>query len=227
MATWKKVMGNGDWPLYTDKEEKSPQFGRFCIRPLQRGIGAIVGKLLAASFAENLAGAAVSALRFRFHREPGVNTSRESIVFRQICDSLEKLRLVSAGRFPLTGAVKKRGPCIVLPSDLTFSTPVQITSSSPALASLEAGETLELNFVVQWGRGKVTSEHSSERALPQGWVSLSRSHSPVRHIKIDIAQVEVGANQGDEQLIVEVTTDGSLSPEDAIRRAGTQVKLHH
>lgn len=219
-------MGNGDWPLYADKEGQSSQFCRFCIQPLQKGAGAVLGRSLFTSFTENLAGAAVSALRFRLQRDPGVNASREGIVLGQVIDALEKLRLVSAGRFPLTGTVKKRGPCVVVPAEITFSNPAQIVSAAPLLASLEAGETLEINFIVQWGKGKVSSEQASE-GLPQGWVRLSRNHSPARCISIDVAPIEVGTHKGDEQLIIEVTTDGSISPEDAIRRAGQQIKLPH
>jgi DNA-directed RNA polymerase subunit alpha len=227
MTTWKKVTGNGDWLLFVDKVENSPQFGRFCIQPLQEGTASIVGKSLVTSFTENLSGAAVSALNLRFYREPGVNASRESVVLKQLTDSLEKLRLVSAGCFPLTGKTKKRGPCFVLSSDVTFNAPVRIVSSTPSLALLEPGETLELHFLVQWGKGKMTAEQAVEPKLPQGWKSLSRNHSPVRDVRFDVALIDVGGSSGNEQLIVEVTTDGSLSPEDAIRRAGQLVRFPH
>jgi DNA-directed RNA polymerase subunit alpha len=227
MGIWKKVVGNGDWPLFVDKEEQSAQFGRFCIQPLQKGYGAVIGRSLRISLMESLPGAAVSALRFRLQRDPGANASRESTVLRQVIEHLEKLRLVSAGRFPLTGTLKKRGPCAVLPSDLTFSIPAQIVFSAPTLTLLETAETLELSFLVQWGKGKATSEKASVPELPQGWLRMNRNHSPARKIDMDVVPIEVGAHQGNEQLIIEITTDGSISPEDAIRRAGQQVKLPH
>jgi DNA-directed RNA polymerase subunit alpha len=90
---------------------------------------------------------------------------------------------------------------------------------------LRHDEILELDFLLSWGKGEVLAEKGRDPGLPRGWIPLSRSHSPVRRIDLNTVPIEEGPHHGSEQLIAEITTDGSVSPEDALRRAGARVTL--
>lgn len=226
MTSWKKVMGNSaNWPLYFDREGFTPRFGRFCIQPLDRGAGAALADSLRRALAESLPGAAASALRFRLIREHGTEPARESALLAQLTRWLQELRVTSAAQFPLTASIRKRGPFWLSASELSFSAPVQIISSDTASIELRSGEALELDFMLNWGKGEIPAEKAIDEGLPRGWLALSRSHSPVRKMRLNTATIEVGQHRGSEQLIAEITTDGSIAPEDALRRAGHHVML--
>ena len=219
-------MGNtAKWPLYVDKEGCTSQFSRFCIQPLDRDASNALADSLRRALVESLPGAAVSGLRFRLVREQGADPQRESALLLHLMKWLQELRIMSPAQFPLTGAIRKCGPFWLTESELIFSAPVRITSAATAPIELRNGETLELDFMLRWRKGEISADKVREEGLPKGWIPLSSSHSPVRSMRFNTVTIEVGPHLGREQLIAEITTDGSISPEDAFRRAGSHVVL--
>lgn len=216
-------MGSGTWPLYSEKENQTSDFGRFCIQPLSKDSAHYLAGSLRKALCESLPGAAVAGMRFKLIRENASDPVREAAVLNQAKSWLKELRIISAGCFPLKGGVRLRGPGLVKPSDVRFSTSVQVVSTPSASMELSAGEILELDFVFLWGKGE-TSANAGDSALPKGWISLERSYSPVRRCNLQSFEIEIGPDRGRNQLLAEITTDGTISPEDAIRRAGNLVK---
>ena len=225
MTTWKKVMGGGTWPIYFERDGLTAEFGRFCIQPLQKSISAHVANHFRKALIDALVGPAVIGMHFRLHREQGSHPVREKELLSQARGWLKNLRIVTPGRFPLTGRVKKTGPGRVLTENLYFDAPVQIVTSSSRMIELMPGETLELNFIFQWGKGDISANQGIDVDLPRGWIALDRSHSPVRRCDLNSTSIEIGPHRGFDQLILEITTDGTISPEDALRRAGNHVRL--
>jgi len=219
-------MGSGtNWPLYVDKEDFTPQFGRFCIQPLERGVGSVLADSLRRALLESLPGAAVSAMRFRLFRDHGADSVRESALLTQLTKWLQEVRVTSAAQFPLAASVRKRGPFWISGSELKFIAPARVISTDTTPVELRSGETLELDLLFNWGKGEVPAEKVRDESLPRGWVPLSRSHSPVRKVRLTTASIEIGQHRGHEQVIAEIMTDGSISPEDALRRASSHAIL--
>ena len=155
-----------------------------------------------------------------------MDPARESALLAQLSKWLRELRVTSAARFPLMATVRKCGPSCLSSSEIKFSAPSRIISSDASPIEIRKGETLEIDFLLSWGKGKVPAEKARlSEDHPRGWVALDRSHSPVRRMRLDTVVIEVGQFSGCEQVIAEITTDGSISPEDALRRAGNYIKL--
>lgn len=127
---------------------------------------------------------------------------------------LQELRMLSAGCFPLNGHLRISGPGIIRATDLRFGVAVQILPANFLLIQLQPGELLELDILVEWGKGEYLVSETVNQKIPRGWIPLNRNHSPIRKIRTEM----VG-----NLAIAEITTDGSITPEDAIRQASFKI----
>ena len=220
MTTWSKVMGGGDWPIWFERESLTSRFGRFCIQPLHRGFGKTLIEPLRRALFDTLPGAAVSGARICLKSAILHAPARQSLIISQITTALSEFRLTSAAKFPLLGKARLSSPRSLQIDDFQFGVPVHILTVPRTLPKLQAAETLELDFLIHWGRGTMPDNIE----LPRGWIRLPRKYSPVLQISLHNHLIEFGPLAGGEQLIIEITTDGSLAPEDALRRATQHVK---
>ena len=224
MSAWCKVMGGGDWPIYFERGNLTSRFGRFCIQPLHRGFAKTLIAPMQKALLETLPGPAVSGARVCLKSAIHNESARESLISSQLVTALSELRLTSAACFPLLGKARLSRPRALHIDDLQFSAPVQILAPPRTLPQLQAAESLELDFLVHWGRGSIPMNAASDIELPRGWLRLARRHSPVVQANLHCSLIEFGPLAGGEQLILEITTDGSLAPGDALRRASQHVK---
>ena len=208
MATWRKVVGcNGTWPLYLDRDDFNTKFGRFSIQAMSKDEQEWerMISLLLKALKECLPGAAVSAYRVRLHAYGVEDSNRVKSITEELRTKLQDLRLITAGCFPLNGSLRISGPGLVRGSDLDFGIPVQILHEDFFLTQLLPGEILDLEIKVEWGKGEVRASDLVVQNLPRGWSSLDRNHSPVRKMKTN-------------RVYFEIATDGSITPDDAVRR---------
>lgn len=202
-------------------EADQGQYGRFSIEPLARGQGTTVGNALRRVLLSNLEGTAVTAVRIggvnhEFATVPGV---REDVL-----DILLNVReLVVHAHTPQAqiGRLKVVGPATVTAADIDFGPEVVVINPNHYIASLSEGATLEMELKVEWGTGYRAIDRSHDETTALDFLQLDAVFMPVRRVNYSVEDARVGEPTAIDRLILEVWTNGSISPEDALSQAAS------
>ncbi len=205
-----------------ESEAEARNYGKFVISPLERGYGITLGNALRRVLLSSLEGAAITSMRIsdvqhEFSEIPGV---REDVV--QVMLQLKKLRLklydVDMARLHLS----VRGEGVVTAADII--TPPEVEIMNPDLYLLtvdDSNANLEIEMTVEQGRGYSPANDRSGR-LPIGELPVDAIYNPVRRVNWDVGYARVGQSTNYDRLIIEIWTDGTISPEEAL---STSAKL--
>lgn len=204
------------WRVEVDEESRTPTFGRFSVRPLEKGFGHTLGNALRRVLLSAIPGAAVTAVRIEgvpheFSVIPGVIEDVAEIVL-----NLKSLRFRIKGsgvrqvHLSATGNGKVKASQLALPDDVEIMNPDQV------IATIEQPDaSLEMDLTVRTGRGFVPAEeHSVEKEI--GVIPIDALFSPVRRVSYRVEPTRVRQRTDYDKLIIEVQTDGIVDPEDAI-----------
>jgi len=205
---------------------ESRNYGKFVISPLERGYGTTLGNALRRTLLSALAGAAVTSLRIsdvqhEFSSIPGV---REDVI--QIMLQLKQLRLklydVENARLHL----EVQGEGVVTAADIITPPEVDIINPDLYLFTMEKGTgLLEMEFSVERGRGYSPADERIER-LPIGELPVDAVFSPVRRVNWTVISARVGQSTNYDSLALEIWTDGTVSPEDALSTSAVVLIEH-
>ena len=193
---------------------------RFSCEPLQEGYGTTLGNSLRRVLLSSLPGAAITAARIRgvqheFSTIPGVT---EDVV--QIVLNLKKVRLRSFAGEALTLTLEKEGPGVVTAADIQTTSDVEIVSTDAVIATLEAGSSLWMELTVETGKGFHGADH--REGLPIGVIPIDALYSPVKQVNFAIENTRVGQVTNYDRLVLEVWTDGTTTPDEAVAQ-GAQI----
>ena len=205
---------------------ESRNYGKFEISPLERGYGVTIGNALRRVLISALDGAAVTSIRIsdvqhEFTSIPGV---REDVI--QVMLQLKQLRLklieVDGARLHL----EVHGEGVVTAADIIAPPEVEIINPDLYLFSMDNGTGgLEMELSVERGRGYSPANERSDR-LPIGELPMDAVFSPVRRVNWDVGYARVGQSTNYDKLILEIWTDGTIAPEEAIS-ASSMVLIDH
>lgn len=194
--------------------------GSFSIEPLQRGFGVTLGNSLRRVLLSSLPGAAVTAFTVdgashEFSSLPGVT---EDLV--QITLNLKQLRFKVFSDEPQVIEINKKGKGAVTARDIKTTSEVEVVNSKQKIATLDnAKASLKMSLKVEPGRGYLPVEDQPQEGLEIGMIAIDALFSPVRRVRYKVGQTRVGETSGLDKLDIEVTTDGSITPTDAIQQA--------
>src|ERR671931_294881 len=195
----------------TEGDERS---ARFVVEPLPAGYGTTLGNSLRRVLLSSLSGAAITSVRIRgvaheFSTIPGLN---EDVV--QLVLNLKRVRLKSFATEPVTLTLEKEGPGEVTAGDIVTTSDVEIVNPSERIATLEPEASLWMEITVETGKGF----HPAERreGLPIGVIPIDALFSPVRKVNFSVESTRVGQVTNYDRLILEVWTDGTMTPDDAV-----------
>lgn len=220
-----------------DHTVSDPKYGKFIAYPFERGFGTTVGNTLRRVLLSSIQGYAVTAVQFTTFaptegREPHTVTSEyESIpgVREDIADiiaALKKLEIsMPEDSEGTTLTISCQGPGIVTGKDLERDT---VTILNPDLELFTMMDDCDLEMVVEinLGRGYVPSELNEKYSEEPGVIAIDAFFSPVKRVKYSIEPTRVGQRNDYDKLILEVTTDGTISPENALAQAAKIIKEH-
>ena len=205
---------------------ESRNYGKFVISPLERGYGITVGNALRRVLLSALDGVAITSVRItdvqhEFSNIPGV---KEDVL--QLMLQLKQLRLklhdVDTARMHL----EVKGEGVVTAADILTPPEVEIINPDLYLFSMDKGASmLEIEFVAERGRGYSPAEERSDR-MPIGELPVDAIFSPVRRVNWQVGYARVGQSTNYDKLTVEVWTDGSINPEEALSRSA-MVLIEH
>lgn len=198
-----------------DKDSLSETYGRFVVRPLERGYGVTLGNSLRRILLSSMMGSAVSAVKIE-----GVLHEFSTIpdVLEDVTDIVLNLKLIRFKQFDgeqVTLRISKKGPGVVTAADIQVNDRIIVLNPEQVIATLGKDANFEAELLVKFGRGHVEAElHKNE--LPIGFIAVDSLHSPIRRVNYAVANARVGQRTDYDSLELEVWTDGSLKPEEAV-----------
>lgn len=204
----------------------SDAYARFEIEPLERGYGATLGNALRRVLLSSLPGAAVTAvqidgIRHEFTDIPGVKEDVTEFIL-----NLKKIRLRSFSEEPVHLAIDAHGEGVVLAGDIRASDQIEVVNPEQHLATLDqASARLAAEIVVERGIGYRDVSDLREEA-PIGRIPVDGIFSPIERVNFTIEHTRVGQMTNYDRLILEVWTDGTISPNDSLTQAAAILTQH-
>src|ERR671937_2465216 len=201
-------------------EEVDDNRGVFVIEPLDRGFGYTFGNSLRRVLLSSLEGAAVTSVKIEgvaheFTTLPGVREDVTDIIL-----NLKQLVCILHGESPeVEVRLTKRGEGVVTAADIEAPADLEILNSDLEIANLSSKGRLEITLTIGRGRGYVPAEGNRGQAHTIGVIPIDSMFSPIRRVAYDVESARVGQRTDYDKLILDVTTNGSLSPKDAIAQA--------
>lgn len=213
-------------PRIEAAEGGEDNYGRFVIEPLERGYGITLGNSLRRILLSSLPGAAVTAIRIdgvlhEFSTIPGVVEDTTDIVLN-IKDLLLKMHVDE----PVTLRLEAEGEGPVTAADIEHSADVEILNPDLHIATLDKGGRLSMEMTVEKGRGWVPAERNKKEDQPIGVIAVDSIFSPVKKVNYEVRDTRVGQVTDYDQLILEVWTDGSIRPDEAVSVAA-KILIEH
>jgi DNA-directed RNA polymerase subunit alpha len=212
--------------LEVDGETHNRFYGKFSCEPLERGFGITLGNALRRVLLSSLRGSAITAVRIQdvFHEFSAIPGVIEDVT--EILLNLKQVRLKMAGDGMKILRLEGRGQTELKAGNIQTDGTVEILNPEHHIASLSADGALSLEMTARTGKGFVPAEANKEEDQRIGFIPLDASFSPIRKVNYVVTQARVGQRTDYDKLTLEVWTDGSLSPENAVAFAAKILKEH-
>ena len=212
--------------LELEKDSASSTYGKFIAEPFERGFGTTLGSALRRVLLSSLPGAAVTSVKIEgvyheFSTIPGVTEDVTILIL-----NIKGLRLRLYSEKAKAIRLKKKGPGEVKASDLSVDSEVTILHPDLHIATLDKEGILDLELIVKPGRGYVPAERNKEEGLPIGVIPVDSVFSPIKRVNFSVESARVGRITDYDKLILEVWTDDSISPQEAVTAAGSILRDH-
>jgi DNA-directed RNA polymerase subunit alpha len=206
------------------EETITPTRSKFAIEPLQPGFGYTLGNALRRTLLSSIPGAAISSVRIdgvlhEFSTIPKVTEDVTDIIL-----NLKQLVIRSEVDEPVSAYLKAKGPADVTAGDIQPPAGVEILNPELHVATLARGANLELELVVQRGVGYVAAERNKNPRDPIGVIPVDSIFSPVRRVTYSVENTRVEQMTDRDRLILDVETNGSLTPRKALASAGATLE---
>jgi DNA-directed RNA polymerase subunit alpha len=208
-------------PKKLDKEELSDKFGRFISEPFERGYAIAIGNAIRRILLSSIPGAAITSVRIEgvqheFATLPGVIEDVSEIVL-----NLKQLNLVLEGETsPKKIYLEVEGEREVTAADIKKDSDIKILNPDLHIATLTSREAkLSMEMEVDVGRGYVTSDKNKRADMPIGTLPTDSIFTPVTNVKLEVENTRVGQITDYDKLVLEITTDGRITPELALTQS--------
>jgi DNA-directed RNA polymerase subunit alpha len=217
------MLGEKPWVRY---QEETKSNGKFIVEPLERGYGATLGNALRRVLLSSLKGAAISAVKIEgiSHEFSTVSGVVEDVL--QLILNLKEIVLRSYSEVPKVVTLKAKGKGEVKAGDLEHDAEIEVVNPDKIIATLEGNGKLELEAIVERGKGYVPSERNKKTTLPVGYIPIDSIFTPVLKVNITIEEVRVGQEINYDRLVLNVWTNGSIGPEEAMRESARILGRH-
>jgi len=199
----------------------------FEIGPLMPGYGATIANPLRRVLLSSLEGAAITSIKIKGvdHEFGAIEGVQEDVI--EIILNLKKVRLRSFSAEPVTLTLKAKGEGAVTAGDIQTTSDVELITEDQHLFTLtDKKASVEMELTVEKGRGYVSVEARQKEKLPIGVIAIDAIYSPVRSVNFVVDDVRVGQRIDFNKITLEVTTDGTIQPEQALKEASAILKDH-
>ncbi|HIB53810.1 MAG TPA: DNA-directed RNA polymerase subunit alpha [Nitrospirales bacterium] len=209
-----------------ERDTLTPQYGKIVAEPLERGFGTTLGNTLRRVILSSLYGAAVTSVKIEgvLHEFSTIRGVTEDVT--EIILNIKNLRLKLHTETSKTITLKKKGPGEAKGSDITHDGDVEILTPDLHIATLDKDAVIDIEMVIQRGRGYVPSERHQTDGLPIGVIPVDAIFTPTKRVNFHVENARVGQITDYDKLILEIWTDGSVHPEEAVSTAAKILKGH-
>ena len=206
------------------------RYGRFVVEPLERGYGTTLGNSLRRIMLSSLPGTAVSHIKIdgvvhEFSSIPGVKEDVTEIIM-----NIKSLAIKNNSETDevKTAYIEASGECVVTAADIQVDSDIEIMNPDQVIATLSGGSDcrLYIEMTIVNGRGYVSSEKNKREDLPINVIAIDSIFTPVERVNIAIENTRVGQITDYDKLTVEVYTDGTIEPSDAVSLAAKVLSDH-
>jgi len=202
--------------LEYDAETLTDHYGKFVAQPFERGFGTTIGNALRRVLLSSVEGAAVTAVRVEgvlheFSSLTGVVEDMTDIVL-----NLKQIPFKIHSRGSKTLFLEKKGPGVVTAADIQEEADVEILDPNAYIATLSKEGALKMEIRLKVGRGFVAADRNADPDLPLGYIPVDSIHSPVRRVNYHVEGARVGQVTDYDRLVLEVWTNGAVSPQEAL-----------
>ena len=206
--------------------EDDPCYGKFVVEPLERGYGNTLGNSLRRILLSSLPGAAVTSIKIdgilhEFSTIPGVKEDVTEIIL-----NLKKLALAINGEDKKRAIINAVGPKEVTAADIIADGELEIYNPNLHIATLEENASLVMELNISTGRGYVPADQNKDENTPIAVIPIDSIYTPVRKVNYTIENTRVGQITDFERLILEIWTDGSISPIEGVS-IGAKIMEEH
>ncbi|MBL4818180.1 MAG: DNA-directed RNA polymerase subunit alpha [Deltaproteobacteria bacterium] len=202
--------------LVVDRDVSSNQYGKFVLEPLERGYGVTLGNALRRILLSSLQGACVAAVKFEgaqheFMPLPDVKEDGAEIIL-----NLKEINLKLHEGTQKTARISKKGPCEVRAKDIEADASLEILDPEQYICTVAEGGMFKAELIVKTGRGYVPAAQLRDEEQPVGTIPVDALFSPIRKVNYQISNARVGQQTDYDKLSMEIWTNGSVVPEDAL-----------
>lgn len=212
--------------IETERGSLNDVYGRFVAEPFERGFGVTIGHALRRVLLSSLTGAAVTTVKIQgvyheFSTVPGVLEDTTEIIL-----NVKELLLKMHVDRPKQLTLHVTGPAEVLARDIVTDADVEILNPDLHIATLNKDAVLEMTMDVQLGRGYVPAERHAQDIVDPQVIPIDAVFSPIRKVTFQVENTRVGQSTDYDRLILDVYTNGSLHPEEAVSQAARVLQDH-
>jgi len=192
---------------------------KIVFEPLERGYGTTLGNSLRRMLLSSLPGVAVTSVNFDgiTHEFDSIKGVREDVM--DIMLTMKELDLAMDDDESMTFSLNVQGPAIVTAADIECPTGLRVLNPELVLAHLNDDGVLKLEAIVEKGLGYDPAQERAEDDRPVGFLMLDASYSPIRRVATRVENARVSQKTNYDKLVIEIETNGSITPEDAIGEA--------
>jgi len=210
-----------------DESSYTATFGRFTVQPLEKGFGVTIGNSFRRVLLSSLPGTAITAIRVEGiqHEFSTIKGVVEDVA--ELILNLKQVRIKPINKKLTKIVVPLKGPGEFKAADIQkASSEVEILNPDLHLATLNKDANFELELRLGRGKGYVPAEENKTADQPLGMIAIDSIFTPIRNVRYFVEPTRVGGQTDFEKLIIEIETDGSITPEDALTHAGKILRDH-
>ncbi len=210
--------------LEVERETLTPTYGKFSCEPLERGFGTTLGNSLRRVLLSSLQGAAITAVKIEgalheFQTLPDVVEDVTDIVL-----NLKEVMLRMHDPKPKVVRLDKEGEGKVTAGDIAVTDGIEVLNPEHPIATVSHGGKLHMELLVQMGRGYISADRNKMPNMSVGTIPIDALFSPIKKVNYTVTHARVGQQTDYDKLTLEVWTDGSVTPDDAVAFAAKILK---
>lgn len=209
-----------------EREAEARNYGKFVIGPLERGYGVTLGNALRRVLLSSLEGAAVTSMRIVDvqHEFGGIPGVREDVIRVMLNTRQLRMKLYDVDVARLQ--IEVNGPGVVTAADIILPSEVEVVNPELYLFTVDGRDTpLEIEMTVERGRGYSPADERTGQ-LPIGELPVDAIYNPVKRVDWDVSSARVGQSTNYDRLVMEIWTDGTIGPEEALSTSAKVVINH-
>ena len=212
--------------LEFERETLTDRFGRFYAQPFERGFGTTIGNSLRRVLLSSIEGAAITAVKIdgvlhEFSPIPGVVEDATDIIL-----NLKQIPLKIHSDATKTLVVKVDKPGVVRAKDIQLDQDVEVLEPEAHIATVSSGGKLHMELRMKRGRGYIAADKNFDEDLGIGWIPIDSVHTPVKKVNYLVEAARLGQTTDYDKLTVDVWTNGSVTPRDAVSLAARLLRDH-